>query len=170
MIRFSPDLRGDRGEFVSCQSKIGQRACSPGWGERPRLCSPCPVGLQQRGVVDNGRKQCGEGPQQECGEELADDRVLQDKYHHRGSRWRWGCSHCWPPEPKLRWVKGGQSSNVGKETVITLCGYTALRSKGGTSSDQPDEGGVSIPRAKLTAAICRPGLLSMWPASLLHGV
>lgn len=96
MIRFSPDLRGNRGECLSCQSKIRQHACGPGWGEKPRLCSPCPVGLQQRGVVDNGRKQRREGPQQECGEELADDGVLQDTNHHRESRWRWGCGHWWP--------------------------------------------------------------------------
>lgn len=77
MIRFSPDLvGGDRGEFVSGQSKY---ACGPGWAKRPRLCSPRPVGLQQRGVVYNGWKQRREGPQQECGEELADDGVLQDK-------------------------------------------------------------------------------------------
>jgi hypothetical protein len=79
-------------------------------------------------------------------------------------------AHSHPPEPKVRWVKGGQSSNVGKETIITLCGYVALCSEGGTSSDGPDEGGVSIPRAKLTAAIWRPGLLSTWPTSQLHRV
>lgn len=83
MIRFSPDLGGggDRGEFVSGQSKIRQYACGPGWAKRPRPCSPRPVGLQQRGVVYNGWKQRREGPQQECGEELADDGVLQDKVH-----------------------------------------------------------------------------------------
>lgn len=38
-------------------------------------------------------------------------------------------AHSHPPKPKLRWVKDGQSSNMGKETVIILYGYTALHSK-----------------------------------------
>lgn len=37
--------------------------------------------------------------------------------------------HSHPPEPKLCWVKGGQSSNIGKDTVIILHDYTALCSK-----------------------------------------
>lgn len=40
---------------------------------------PGPVGFEEGGVVDNGRKQGGEGPQEEGGEELSDDRILQNR-------------------------------------------------------------------------------------------
>lgn len=40
---------------------------------------PCPVGLEEGGVVDNGGEEGGEGPQQEGGEKLGDDGVLEDR-------------------------------------------------------------------------------------------
>lgn len=42
-----------------------------------------PVRLQQRRVVDNGWEQGREGPEEERWEELADNRVLEDKVHSR---------------------------------------------------------------------------------------
>lgn len=38
-------------------------------------------------------------------------------------------AHSHSSKPKLSWVKGGQSSNVGKETVIILYCYTALQQR-----------------------------------------
>lgn len=40
---------------------------------------PAPMGLSYSGIVNNGGQQSGEAPQQEGGEELADDWALQDK-------------------------------------------------------------------------------------------
>lgn len=39
--------------------------------------SPCPVGFKEGRVVDDGGEQGGEAPQQQGGEELGDDGVLQ---------------------------------------------------------------------------------------------
>ena len=39
---------------------------------------PCPVGLEEGGVVDNGWEQGREAPQQQGGEELGDDGILED--------------------------------------------------------------------------------------------
>lgn len=43
------------------------------------LTIPGPVGFKEGRVVDNGRKQGGEGPQKKGGEELGDDRILEDR-------------------------------------------------------------------------------------------
>lgn len=79
--------------------------------------------LQQCGVVDDGWEQRREGPEQECGEKLADDRVLKDKSHHKGQDKVGGLSgdpvaqrtpsHA--PEPKPCWVKGGQSQALANK-------------------------------------------------------
>lgn len=45
---------------------------------------PGPMGLKEGGVVDNGRKQGREGPQKEGGEELGDDRILENRAETRG--------------------------------------------------------------------------------------
>jgi hypothetical protein len=60
----------------------GQRRCSQGRGLGLRH-SLGPVRLQQGGVVDNGRKQGREGPEEQSWEELANDWVLEDKVHGR---------------------------------------------------------------------------------------
>lgn len=56
-----------------------------GVGARAPGYSLAPVRLQQCRIVDNGRKQGREGPQEEGREELADDWVLQHKVHGRKS-------------------------------------------------------------------------------------
>lgn len=40
---------------------------------------PGPVSLEEGGVVDDGGQQSGEGPQQQSGEELGHDGVLQEQ-------------------------------------------------------------------------------------------
>ena len=67
------------------------------------------------------------------------------------------------------------SRSVGKNWLMT--GFCKTRTitesqdgAGAVVTGGLDEGGVSIPRAKLTAAIWRPGLLSTWPTSQLHRV
>lgn len=55
---------------------------------------PCPVGLKEGGVVDDGGEQGGEAPQQQGGEELGDDGILED---HNDEEWReraWGGGVC----------------------------------------------------------------------------
>lgn len=37
---------------------------------------PGPVSLEEGGVIDDGRQQSREGPEQECGEELSHDGIL----------------------------------------------------------------------------------------------
>lgn len=49
------------------------------WGLQKGLSIPGPVGFEECRVVDNGRKQGGEGPQQKGGEELGNDRILEDR-------------------------------------------------------------------------------------------
>lgn len=49
------------------------------WGLQKGFAIPGPVGFEEGRVVDDGRKQGGEGPQQKCGEELGDDRILEDR-------------------------------------------------------------------------------------------
>ena len=48
---------------------------------------PGPVGFEEGRVVDNGRKQGGERPQKEGGEELGDDWILKDRLKRRGDFW-----------------------------------------------------------------------------------
>lgn len=40
---------------------------------------PCPVGLKEGGVVDDGGEKGWEAPQQQGGEELSDDGVLEEQ-------------------------------------------------------------------------------------------
>lgn len=40
---------------------------------------PCPVGLKEGGVVDDGGEKGREAPQQQGGEELSDDGVLEEQ-------------------------------------------------------------------------------------------
>ena len=68
--------------------------------------SPCPVGFKEGRVVDDGGEQGREAPQQQGGEELGDDGVLQ-----RGAECvRWGQSSgpsllCLPaPSPSEPWA------------------------------------------------------------------
>lgn len=166
MIRFSPDLHGGEGgttgEFVSCQSKIPAMWPLPlRRGERPRPCSPRPVRLQQRGVVHNSWEQCGEGPQQECGEELADDGVLEDKDQHKESRWCSGWSRWCPrgslPSSRAKAVLGKgwkvlQRGRVNIHYTLRLHSHSQQRKE-----LQADAGGFPIPSAKLAAASWRPG-------------
>lgn len=50
------------------------------YGEDGRVPTiPGPVGFEEGRIVDNGRKQGGEGPQEEGGEELGDDRILENR-------------------------------------------------------------------------------------------
>lgn len=87
MIRFSPDLQEVRGDHSwDPVSQVSPVSCVPtalGVGGQSSWHSLGPVRLQQRRVVDNGREQGREGPQQEGWEELADDRVLENKVHSR---------------------------------------------------------------------------------------
>lgn len=83
MIRFSPDLQEVRREHaqapVSPGPPGGRVPAALGHGGQRPPHSLGPVRLEQRGVVDNGRQQGGEGPEEEGGEELADDWVLEHK-------------------------------------------------------------------------------------------
>lgn len=138
MIRFSPDLQEVRGEHPVLQALSGSPCRVPialGEGARAPGHPLGPVRLQQRRVVDNGREQGREGPQEEGWEELADDGVLENKVHSRESwglrghgllawwlsEWRgWGSAHPRPPAMILCLVQGRDSIMLAKQTIITL--------------------------------------------------
>lgn len=80
-MRFSPDLQEATGESPGPPSIPGGPRDTPDH-------SLGPVRLQQCRVVHDGGEQSREGPQQEGGEELADDWVLENN-GHREETWAW---------------------------------------------------------------------------------
>lgn len=79
-----------------------------------------PVRLQQRRVVDNGWEQGREGPEQERGEELADNRVLEDKVHSRESQ-RGSGPQGLRPGLRARWLSGLLGQSPDHPPVPMLC-------------------------------------------------
>ena len=61
-------------DSVNACNKSFEFLCVGPWESRV----PCPVGLEEGGVVDNGWEQGREAPQQQGGEELGDDGILED--------------------------------------------------------------------------------------------
>lgn len=119
MIRFSPDLQEVRGEHPSPGVPGVPREpcahCPRARGQRPPTRhSLGPVRLQQRGVVDDGGQQGGEGPQEEGGEELADDWVLENTAPGGGgwgrvettTSWGWGFVLLAPQNQRCPWYRG----------------------------------------------------------------
>lgn len=87
VVLFSPDLSNTR---ENQEEKIKHlkyfRAADFNWGgfyDDMRDCGivPGPVGFEEGRIVDDGGQQGGEGPQEQRGEKLGDDRVLDRETH-----------------------------------------------------------------------------------------
>lgn len=79
MLSCSLDLKRERKNITTLTTPSAS-------GEQWRRHSPVPVGLSNCGVVDNSGQQCREGPEQQSGQELADEGTLEEgKTKHK--RW-----------------------------------------------------------------------------------
>lgn len=72
---------------------------SPGVARGPAPL-PRPVRLKECRVVDKERQEDGEGPEQQCGEELGDDGVLQEERCQTPPQEPAGAQPCWRQLPR----------------------------------------------------------------------